>query len=189
MFIPTAGLPVAAAAIAATTLIAVSGSKSPGPSHAGGPPTQAQIQQWQQGAVRFAGCIRSHGVPRFPDPSSPRAFKLSMSPDSAVARSPRFQSATTACEHLLPGGGPPRQSAAQSHAQIAAALAFARCMRSHSLPNFPDPTSSGELTHEMLATAGIYPRQPAVLQAADACVSVTHGVLTKAAVARFAAGR
>jgi hypothetical protein len=39
----------------------------------------------------------------------------------------------------------------------------------------------------MLANAGIDPRQPAVLHAADACVSVTHGLLTNAAVAHFAA--
>ena len=67
-------------------------------------------------------------------------------------------------------------------------LAFARCIRSHGFPSFPDPTSSGELTHEMLANAGINLHQPAVLQAADACVGVTHGVITKAVVARFVAG-
>jgi hypothetical protein len=67
-------------------------------------------------------------------------------------------------------------------------LAFARCLRSHGFPDFPDPTSSGQLTHEMLATAGINLRQPALVPAADACVSVTHGLITKAAVARFVAG-
>jgi hypothetical protein len=36
----------------------------------------------------------------------------------------------------------------------------------------------------MLAEAGINLHQPALLQAGDACVSVTHGVLTKADVAR-----
>ena len=132
--------------------------------------------------------MRSHGVPNFPDPTSPQEFKLSLSPSSAGnAQSPALQSAETACQHLLTGGGPPSQSAAQHHAQIVAGLAFARCLRSHAFPNFPDPTSSGQITHEMLANAGIDPRKPAVLHAADACVSVTHGVLTKAAVARFAA--
>ncbi len=67
-------------------------------------------------------------------------------------------------------------------------LAFVRCMRTHNIPNFPDPTSSGQVTHEMLAKAGVDVHQPAVLQAAGVCVSVTHGALTKAAVARFAAG-
>jgi hypothetical protein len=40
----------------------------------------------------------------------------------------------------------------------------------------------------MIDAAGINLHQPAVLQAGDACVGVTHGLLTKAAVARFVAG-
>lgn len=71
----------------------------------------------------------------------------------------------------------------------AALLALARCVRGHGFPSFPDPTSSGQVTYEMLANAGINLRQPAALQAADACVSVTHGVITKATVARFVAGQ
>jgi hypothetical protein len=68
-------------------------------------------------------------------------------------------------------------------------VAFAGCMRSHGFASFPDPTNSGQLTHEMLATAGINLHQPAIVQAADACVGVTHGVITKADVARFVAGQ
>ena len=45
------------------------------------------------------------------------------------------------------------------------------------------------MTHEMLAAAGINLHNPALLQAADTCTSVTHGVLTKADVAHFAAGQ
>jgi hypothetical protein len=145
------------------------------------------MQQGQQDAVRFAQCMRSNGVPNFPGPTSPKEFKQSIGASSEG--SPTFQSADTACRHLLPSGGPPSQSAVHSRAQIVAALAFARCMRSHGFPNFPDPTGSGQVTHEMLANAGIDLHQPAVLEAADACVSVTHGVLTKAAVAGFAAGQ
>jgi len=81
------------------------------------------------------------------------------------------------------------QSEAHSPAQTAAMLAFARCMRSHGFPNFPDPTSSGDMTHQMLATAGINLHQPAVVPAADTCVGVTHGLITKVAVARFVAGQ
>ena len=92
---------------------------------------------------------------------------------------------------LPPGVAPsgPSQSAQHSQAQIAAMLAFAHCVRGHGFPNFPDPTSSGAVTHQMVASAGINLHQPAVLQAGDACVSVTHGVITKAAVARFVAGQ
>jgi hypothetical protein len=184
MFRTKSTLPVAAAAIAAATVIAALGSSSPS---SAGPPTQPQMQQLQQSAVRFAQCMRSHGLLNFPDPTSPQEFKQSIG--ASAEGSPTARSAETACQHLLPGGGSPRQSAAHSQAQSVAALAFARCLRSHGFPNFPDPTSSGQITHEMLANAGINLHQPALLQAADACVSVTHGVLTKAGVARFAAGQ
>jgi hypothetical protein len=127
--------------------------------------------------------MRSHGVP-IPDPTTaPRAFKNAFS-----AQSPGFQSAYTACGHLLPAGRPSSQDTAPTRAQTVALLAFARCLRSHGFPGFPDPTASGELTHEMLAKAGIDLHEPAVVQAADACTSVTHGVITKAVVANFVAG-
>ena len=138
----------------------------------------------EQAAVRFADCMRSHGVADFPDPSTaPREFK-----NALETKSPAFHTAEVACGHLLPGGGPHNSSSPPSHAQIAEELAFARCVRSHGFPSFPDPSSDGQLSHEMIDAAGINLHQPAVLQAGDACVGVTHGLLTKAAVARFVAG-
>jgi hypothetical protein len=175
------------AAAAVSLFVAACGSSSPGsPSSAsaGGQPTQAKQMQ---DAVNFADCMRSRGVPNFPDPtSSPREFKQSLSP--STPRSPSFLSAARACQHLLPGGGPD-ESRPHTQAQIAAMLAFVRCLRSHGFPTFPDPTSSGQLTHEMLSNAGINLQQPAVIPAADACVVVTHGFITKADVARFVAGQ
>jgi len=188
MFLASSTLPAAAAAIAAAIAIAACGSNSPSSSSSGGHPTQAEIQQEQQDAVRFADCMRSHGVPNLPDPTtSPRGFKQALNP--SATHSPAFKSAYITCEHLLSGGGPPSQSPAHSQAQVDAFLAFARCLRGHGFPSFPDPTSGGDLTHEMVANAGINLHQPAVLQAGDACVGVTHGFITKADVARFAAGR
>jgi hypothetical protein len=176
-----------AAFAALSLLVAGCGSNSSnsfGTSSARSPQTFAQMQE---DGVAFARCMRLHGVP-FPDPTtSPREFKNALDPNSE--HSPAFQSAESACQHLLPGGGPRSQSAARSPAQIAAYLAFARCIRSHGFPNFPDPTSGGELTHEMLASAGINLHQPAVLQAGDACVGVTRGYITKTDVARFVAGQ
>jgi hypothetical protein len=171
--------------IAGTALIGGCGSGSPGSSGSGAGPTHAQIQREQQDAVRFADCMRTHGVPNLPDPTStPRAFK-----EAFNTHSPAFEAAATQCQHLLPGGGPHNQSPAHTQAQTAALLAFARCLRSHGFPTFPDPTRGGEVTHQMIATAGINLHQPAVLHAADACVSVTHGVITEAIVAKFVAGQ
>ncbi len=184
MFITPARLPLAAAAIAASTVIAACGSNSSSTSSSGSRSTAAQIRHAEQDAVSFADCMRSHGVPNFPD--SPYGQKQMLS--STGGQAPAVQSAVAACSHLLPHGGQ-SQSPAHSQVQIAAMLAFARCLRGHGFSNFPDPTSSGDLTHQMLATAGINLRQPALVQAADACVGVTHGVITKTAVARFAAGQ
>jgi hypothetical protein len=162
------------------------GTNSAGSSSSGGQSSHAQSQQVQQEVVRFAACMRSHGAPNLPDPTtSPHGFKESLNPSNA--QSPAFQAALAACHYLLPS--PPGESAAQTHAHTVALLAFARCLRSHGFPSFPDPTSSGQITHEMIASAGINLHQPAVLQSADACVGVTHGVITKAEVARFVAGQ
>ena len=143
-----------------------------------GQQTQAQLREAQRDAVRFARCMRSHGVPNLPDPTSPAEFKSIVVGKQDL---PAFQSAASTCRRLLPGGGPPSQSAARTRAQIVAALAFARCLRTHGFPSFPDPSSSGELSHEMLANAGIDIHQPAAVRAADACVGVTHGLITRAA--------
>jgi hypothetical protein len=172
------------AVVTVSLLVAACGSTSPSASGSGGQPTQARAQQ---DAVSFVQCLRSHGVTNVPDPTptSGYGFKSAISGDE---QSPAFQSASAACQHLMPGGGPSDQSPAPSQAQTAAYLAFARCIRSRGFPSFPDPNTGGELTHEMLASAGINLQQPAVLRAGDVCVSVTHGFITKAVVARFAAG-
>src|ERR1700727_1934196 len=151
MFRTNAPLPVAAAAIAVAMVVAACGSGSSTTSSSAGPQPQAQSQQKQQAVIRFADCVRLHGVPGFPDPTTnPHAFK-----NAVNTQAPAFKAAATACQHLLPNGGGPNQSAAPSQAQIAAELAFARCIRSHGFPNFPDPSSTGQLSHEMLANAGI----------------------------------
>jgi hypothetical protein len=107
----------------------------------------------------------------------------------ALVGGPQFVAAQRACQHLIPTTGlGPQETAQQIRARFADTLAFSVCIRRHGFPTFPDPTSSGELTHEMLANAGINLDQPAALQAGDACASVTHGVITKTAVARFIAG-
>jgi hypothetical protein len=139
------------------------------------------------GALAYARCMRSHGVTSFPDPTGGNNKPAVVSALQAVGNS-QAQAAETACIHVNGGSPGTGQTAAQSQARTAALLGFARCLRSHGFPSFPDPTTSGQLTHEMVANAGINLHQPGLLQAGDACVSVTRGVITKAVVARFVAG-
>jgi len=93
-------------------------------------------------ALRFSRCMRAHGVTNFPDPGAGGGgFRLQIVPGSGVnPQAPAFQAAQKKCRSLLPGGGPGAVKA--TAAQFAAALTFAKCMRSHGLPHFPDPLSS-----------------------------------------------
>jgi hypothetical protein len=134
------------------------------------------------GTLAYTHCMRSHGVPNFPDPSSGEIPKNEVAP---LVGGPQFATADTACQHLVPATGLGRsETLQQAHTRFADMLAFVGCLRRHGFSNVPDPSSSGQLTPEMVAQAGINLHQPAVLQAADECVSVTHGLLTEADVAR-----
>ena len=139
-------------------------------------------------AYKFSACMRKHGVTNFADPhvsTNGNQVQVSIQIDPAISESPDFKSAQRACGHLLPGGGAGHvgESPAQQRAREQDLLAFANCMRSHGFRQFPDPTNQGQLTLPMIEAAGINLKEPAVKPAADACVSVTHGILTKAAVA------
>lgn len=85
-------------------------------------------------ALAFAKCMRANGVSSFPDPSG---GGIRITP--AIAQSPAFSTAQNACKKYLPNGGQPPVTAP---GERAAALAFARCMRTHGVPNFPDPLVS-----------------------------------------------
>jgi len=80
--------------------------------------------------------MRSNGLPNFPDP--PSDAKLPGAQQLGVSDS-QYQAAITACRQLLPNGGHgPNQAEMQQ--QMTALLPFARCMRSHGAPNWPDPS-------------------------------------------------
>jgi hypothetical protein len=154
------------------------------------PTTAATTTATPSGALAYARCMRSHGVASFPDPiSSPGNDKEAVVSALEAVSNSQAQAAQTACMHVNGGSPGTGQSAAQGPADPAAMLAFARCLRGHGFPSFPDPTTSGQITREMLTHAGINLHQPAVLRDADACVSVTNGFVTKANVARFIAGQ
>jgi hypothetical protein len=136
-------------------------------------------------AFAFSHCMRTHGVSGFPDPKvsvTPGSTSVIMHVTSAVAHSPHLKSAQQTCGHLLPG--PQNRTPAEQHARAQALLAFARCLRSHGIPNFPDPDSQGQLSAQTINAAGVDLHAPGFLTAAKACVGVTHGAITGADVAR-----
>ncbi len=134
-------------------------------------------------ALRFAACMRSHGVPSFPDPTGGRIdLQVQKTPDSTSVNGvqvngPAFQSAMQACRSYLPDGGHP--SAAATAKARSQALAMSRCMRSHGVPNFPDPqfqTGPGGGIGMRISGAGIDPSSPQFQAAQKACGSIFGGV-------------
>jgi hypothetical protein len=137
--------------------------------------------------------MRGHGVTSFQDPrviSQNGQQNISVQVNPSITGSPDFKSAQKTCAHIMPGiqnnsnNGP---TAAQLQARTNALLAFAGCMRKHGFPRFPDPNGQGQLTPQMIEAAGINLKEPAVEPAADGCSSLTHGILTKAAIAQAVA--
>jgi hypothetical protein len=121
----------------------------------------------QSGAVAFASCMRSHEVPNWPDPNSRGVFdKTKLSSQQLGASKSRVQTAQRACQHLLPNGGS-GPSAAQLQQIKAQALQYSRCVRSHDVPNFPDPATDGRIPDP--ASLGIDQGSPKFQAANQAC--------------------
>lgn len=74
-------------------------------------PASASSGQDQEQELKFADCMRTHGVPDFPDADRDGAFTL---PSTMNQQSPQFERATKACAHAEPSSlsllnqGPPR---------------------------------------------------------------------------------
>jgi hypothetical protein len=147
----------AAGALAVAILLSACGSSSPGSSvaHLGSttnatpsassssdPSTpQARYEQ----AVKFSTCMRSHGMPNFPDPQQHGGGHVTLSihagPGTGLdPNSSQFRAAQNACRQYLPPGATNGTVSPQFRAE---ALAFSACMRTHGVPNFPDPQFHG----------------------------------------------
>ncbi|HUA45311.1 MAG TPA: hypothetical protein VMA77_08805 [Solirubrobacteraceae bacterium] len=106
--------------------------------------------------------MRSHGVSDYPDAtisSSGNQVQMRISPGTANPNSPAFKSAQSACHQLLPNGGAPTGgNSAQAKAQE---VKYADCVRSHGVPNFPDPSHDGAFD----LPPGLNPQVPQFTQA------------------------
>jgi hypothetical protein len=128
-------------------------------------------------AVAYSACVRAHGVPTFPDPkvtTNGNEVKVAIAVNPSISGNPRFKSAQQACRKLMPGGGPGgegnHQITSQEQAQY---LKAAACIRSHGIPNFPDPTFSGGGVH--IEHRGLNESSPAFKAAVRACESLIPG--------------
>ncbi|HEX6763464.1 MAG TPA: hypothetical protein VF094_11755 [Gaiellaceae bacterium] len=99
-------------------------------------------------ALAYSRCMRSNGVPNYPDPTSSGNLPKGNAQAFGVSAS-QYQTAQQACGHLLPTGGSasliqclmtgdcPRSVVQPA---LEEGRKFAQCMRSHGVRNWPDPT-------------------------------------------------
>jgi hypothetical protein len=125
--------------------------------------SQRSAASGQESAVAFARCMRSHGVPGWPDPNSYGGFdKSKLTQQQLGAGKAQVGAAQRSCQHLLPTISATQQ---QTQRIVAQALRFSRCMRNHGITNFPDPDSNGGIRiPESLQNNG-GPRYEAALKA------------------------
>jgi hypothetical protein len=149
-----------------------SGSSSAGSSQSGSASPDSQ-------AVAYSACMRAHGVPSFPDPkvtTNGNEVKVAVRVTPGITGNPKFNSAQKACSKLIPGGGPGPGSDHQiSPKEQSEYLKAAACIRSHGIPNFPDPTFSGGGVH--VSHKGLDLNSPQALKAEEACQSLIPGGL------------
>jgi hypothetical protein len=162
----TAALALLVAACSSGTLTGSGGSPSAAGSGSS-PSTNAQKM------LAFSRCVRAHGVPNFPDPNSSGVLPKSQV-DQLTASNPQFPAAHRACGHLLPNSGQPTQAQVQQAWNDM--RNFARCMRSHGVPNWPDParTSQQDQRPFFHVPDSINPNAPLITTTIRACQHVLH---------------
>jgi hypothetical protein len=112
----------------------------------------------QAKGVRFAECIREHGVADFPDPDAKGEFQYGVSVSAAV-----WHKATTACKALQPPG---TLSSKRTPKQQSASLRFADCIRKHGVKDFPDPVNGEPLINTYKIPSSNRPGGMTILNAA-----------------------
>jgi hypothetical protein len=179
---PTVGTTIATTVLAFLTFLALlaflAACGSPGAAGSSGSPS----------AVAYSACMRSHGVPAFPDPDSGGDVPKGDAQHFGVSTA-RLQAAQRACQPLLPAGGSldQRTEECMSSGNCPPALVqelltvertFAQCMRSHGLAHWPDPSldSQGRPIFVISISkdlGGVDPHAPQISNTEDECGRLT----------------
>ncbi len=166
----------------ASLLMSACGSSSSSPTTAASNTPVAE-------AFKYASCMRKHGVAGYPDPpvtTNPGgSVAVAIAGPASASAAPAFRFAQKACSGILPALSSTNGPSGPSRQEF---LAFAHCVHTHGIPDFPDPNTQGQITGQMINASGVDLKAPSFMIAADSCVGVTHGAITRAGVARFING-
>jgi hypothetical protein len=165
----------AAAALAAATTIAACGSSAPAGSTAASRTSSSDSigssSNSTGSTLAFSSCMRANGVPNFPDLSNHgmliQGNAQTVSVNGVSLNAPAFRTARAQCQKYLPAE---RANATQTARQSERGLEFAKCMRSHGVPKFPDPkVISTQGGNQQVYLPGVNPQSPAFEAAAKSC--------------------
>lgn len=126
---------VALAVLAAAALLTAACSA---PSSGGSGTASTTESAAYRADIAFAQCMRTHGVPNFPDPGPSTNFTVSGAPVGGAANTPSGKAYNT-CQYLLPNGSSSNNGSVTTQ-ELSEGVALAQCLRTHGEPTFPDPT-------------------------------------------------
>ena len=154
-------------AIAAVLLAAGCSSSPSSTTPASAPSAGSTVAQ----AVAYAQCMRSHGVPEYPEPDSSGQLQKIGSGQQVGVSDAQLSTASNACQSLWPYQA---LTPAQQQQELTDDLKFAQCMRSHGVPTLPDPVATNGKVEFVISTSktGISPESPQILAKAHACLHV-----------------
>jgi hypothetical protein len=136
--------------------------------------------------VAYSACMRSHGVTNFPDPGNSGQIPKADAQQLGVSPA-RLQAAQRACAHLIPNTGSTEEQQQETQCAMAddcsqavvqqwmsGLRTLAQCLRSHGVPNWPDPIISSQgLPHFPYSEAGIDHHAPQILAKVQVCIRLT----------------
>ena len=132
-------------------------------------------------AVAYTQCMRSHGVPEYPDPDSSGQLQKIGSGQQVGVSDAQLNTAQNACQKLWPYQA---LTSAQQQQELTDMLKFAQCMRSHGVPTLPDPVATNGQVEFVISTSktGINPESPQIQAKLHECLHVLPAGMRPSAV-------
>jgi hypothetical protein len=117
--------------------------------------------------ARWADCMRQHGV-SMADPTVDGHGVVNI--NASKVDMATFQSANTACKSLESAARAANGGTKADKPDPAKLLRFAKCMRAHGIPDFPDPSTNGGIElHADSRSSDINPSNPVFQRAQTTC--------------------
>jgi hypothetical protein len=152
------------------------------PTASGAAASAAADQRDEDAPLKFAQCMREHGMTWFPDPQPGGGIQIKIPKGMDKEK---FDAAMEACKKWAPDGGDHGPADPQMLEQ---ARQMAKCMRENGVENFPDPQPDGSLRVDG-GKVGMGPGDPTFDKAEQACSKFMPGAGPGGGTKRDTTGR